>query len=68
MILGFILDSEPLCNSCAWCIQPQALATAVVLDYDDVDAQQLSCSWCGSMLVDYAGLISAADLAAMLRG
>ena len=68
MILGFMLDNEPLCNSCAWGIQPQALAAAIVLDYDNVDAQQLSCSWCGSMLVDYAGLISTADLDAMLRG
>lgn len=68
MILGFLLDNEPLCNSCAWGIQPQTLATAIVLDYDDVDAQQLTCSWCGSMLVDYAGLISESDLTSMLRG
>jgi hypothetical protein len=68
MILGFLLDNEPLCNSCAWGIQAQALATAIVLDYDNVDAQQLTCSWCGSMLVDYADLISEADLASLLRG
>ncbi|MHB1357680.1 MAG: hypothetical protein ACYCZF_17050 [Anaerolineae bacterium] len=68
MILGFMLDNEPLCNSCAWGIQPQSLATAIVLDYDDVNAQQLSCSWCGSMLVDYAGLIDEDNLADMLRG
>ena len=56
MILGFRLDDEPLRNSCAWGIQPQTLATAIVFDYDDVDAQQLTYSWCDSILVDYAVL------------
>jgi hypothetical protein len=68
MILGFLLDNEPLCNSCAYGIQPQQLAQAIVLDYGDVEAQQLSCSWCGSMLVDYTGLIDTNDLVALLNG
>jgi hypothetical protein len=68
MILGFMLANEPLCNSCAYGIQPQELATSIVLDYDDVNAQQLSCSWCGDMLVDYAGLINEDDLAGLLNG
>jgi hypothetical protein len=68
MILGFLLDNEPLCNSCAWGIPPEELATATLLDYDDIDAQQLTCSWCGSMLVDYNGLLSEDDLQAILHG
>ena len=66
MILGFLLDNEPLCNSCAWGIQPRALEIAIVIDYDDFNSQQLTCSWCSSVLLNYAGLISESDLVKLL--
>ncbi|MCE5258626.1 MAG: hypothetical protein LLG44_06120 [Chloroflexi bacterium] len=63
MLLGLLLDDEPICLSCAQGLQPAELGRALLLEDTDVSAQQLSCVRCGDMLVDYAGLLDADDIA-----
>ncbi len=63
MLLGLLLDDEPICLSCAYSLQTDELDRAQLLNDADVSAQQLSCVRCGDMLVDYAGLLDADDIA-----
>lgn len=65
MLIGLLLDNDPICLSCAHALRVDELARALPLRDDDAENLGLACARCADMLVDYAGLLDDDDLRRM---